>query len=135
MRFVAISLVIVLVLAGLGTAQDPVLSVAGSGLPGTPLIFTVTGSAEVNQVAFLGISPLPGATSFGWVTMDLAWPILACGMGSLNQGFARHPVMVPKDWPPMLTIAMYAQALVVKPAGAGYQYVKTSVVMFWVRGE
>ncbi|MBN2492709.1 MAG: hypothetical protein JXQ29_17815 [Planctomycetes bacterium] len=135
MRISATGFVVVLVLAGLVGAQDPVLSVQGSGLPGTPLIFTVTGSSQVNQVAFLGVSPLPGSTNFGWVTMDLAWPIFASGMGSLNQGVVNHRIIVPANWPAHLTIPMYAQSLVAIPKGAGYQYVKTNVVKFWVRGQ
>jgi len=135
MRNVLTGFFLVLVLAGLAAAENPVLSVAGSGLPGTPLTFTVKGSSVPNQVAFLGISPLPGKTDFGFVVMDLAWPIFASGMGSLNKGEVKHQIVVPASWPPFLTIPMYAQSVVVVPKGAGYQVVTTNVVKFLIKGQ
>ena len=135
MRHVLTGFFLVLVLAGLAATQNPVLSVEGSGLPGTALTFTVKASSVPNQVAFLGVSPLPGKTDFGFLVMDLAWPIFASGMGSLNRGSVDHRIVVPASWPTFLTVPMYAQSVVVVPRGAGYQVVTTNVVKFLVRGQ
>jgi hypothetical protein len=135
MKSLIISLALVLSLAVGATAGEYALSVTGSGNPGTPLNFTVKGPSDPNAVAFLGISPLPGTTVFPFVTMDLAMPIWASGMGSLNDGKVSHKVVVPKDWPPFLTLPFYAQSVVVMPKGAGHQAVTTNVVKFLVTGK
>jgi len=127
--------VLTFLLAGWVTAGELALSVSGSGLPGTPLTFTVKGDKEPNRVVFLGISPALGKTEFPFVTLDLAMPIWASGMGSLNKGTVSHRIVVPAAWPPNLTITLYAQAVVVTPKGTGHQAVTTNVVKFLIRGK
>ena len=135
MKKLCVSLVLVLFIAGLAAAAGPVLSVKGPGLPGSIYTFTVTDNPDPNKVAFLALSPLPGKTEFPFITLDLAWPIFASGMGSLNSGSVSHKVTVPIDWPVFLTIPFYAQSVVVTPKGAGYQAVTTNVVKFMIRGK
>ena len=127
---------LVLLLAFTAAAQDHVLSVAGSGKPGTALKFTVTAKKipTINQVAFLGISPLPGKTVFPFVTLDLAMPIWASGVGSLNKGSKSHKIQVPSAWPVGLVLPLYAQAVIVTPKGGGYIATVSNVVKFYVKG-
>ena len=135
MKSLMICLALILSLAVGAAAGEYSLSVTGSGHPGTALNFTVKGPANPHAVAFLGISPLPGTTVFPFVTMDLAMPIWASGMGALNDGKVSHKVMVPTNWPPFLTLPFYAQSVVVMPAGPGHQAVTTNVVKFLVTGK
>ncbi len=127
---------LILLLAVTAAAQEHVLTVAGSGKPGTALKFTCTAKKlpNPNQVAFLGVSPLPGKTEFPFVTMNLAMPIWASGMGSLIKGSHSHKIMVPSNWPPALVIPFYAQSVIVTPKGGGYIAVVSNVVKFYVKG-
>jgi hypothetical protein len=110
------------------------ISVTGSGKAGGTLVFTVkVPKANQNQIAFFGISPGLGQVKFGeWLTMDLMWPILAAGMGSLKDGSASHNVKVPVDWPSNVVFTWYAQGVIVTPAGGGYIADTTKPVPFFI---
>ncbi len=132
-----IAAVTLLVISSLAIgAQGYDLSVTGSGQSGSTLVFTVkdnTGTPQPNQVAFLGISPLKGTTVFPFVTVDLGWPILAFGMGSLNHGPAKHKIKVP-DLPPGFSFKMFAQSVIVTPRGGGHQATTSNVLEFFISG-
>ncbi len=136
MRFATLALGALLALTAVKTADAQyTLSVDGTGVSGTKLVFTTSGAVpSQNKVAFLGLSPLQGTTSFPIATMDLGWPIFASGMGSLRSGSKSHNITVP-DLPPNFMMTWYAQSLVVTPAGAGYIVEKTNVIPFQISGS
>ena len=133
MKLIRISLaaLIVVFAASVATSQYT-LATSGTGQSGTKLDFTTTGPAsQQNKIAFLGISPLQGQVQFPFVTIDLGWPIIAIGMGNVSSGTITRPIVVP-DLPPGFSIKMFAQSLIVRPAGGGYQVQKTPVVPFTI---
>ena len=132
---IVITIAALLAVAAVGlNAQGYDLTVTGSGQSGSTLVFSVkdkTGVPQLNQVAFLGISALKGKTEFPFVTVDLGWPIFACGMGSLNHGPAKHRITVP-ELPIGFSLKMYAQSVIVTPKGGGYIATTSNVVEFVV---
>ena len=134
MKYLSLVLVFVLALSVTAAAGDEVLKVTGSGKPGTYLTFTVsTKTVDPHRIAFLGISPSLGKTEFPFVTVDLAMPIWAMGMGSLHKGSVSRRVLVPDGWPPNRMITFYAQAVIVIPKGAGHTGYTTAVVPFVIK--
>lgn len=136
MRFTALALGALLALVTVNAVDAQyTLSVSGTGVSGTKLVFTTSGSVpNQNKVAFLGLSPLQGTTTFPLATMDLGWPIFASGMGSLRTGSKSHNITVPQ-LPVNFVMTWYAQSLVVTPAGAGYITEKTNVIPFQISGS
>ena len=117
--------------ASIASAQYT-LATSGTGQSGTKLTFTTSGpTTTLNKNAFLGLSPLQGQTQFPFVTIDLGWPIIAIGMGDIKAGTVSRAIVVP-DLPPGFSIKMFAQSLVVTPAGGGYQVEKTPTIPFTI---
>jgi hypothetical protein len=134
MKYLSLAPALLLAFSVTASAGDEVLKVTGSGKPGTYLTFTVsTKTVEPHRIAFLGISPALGKTEFSFVTMDLAMPIWAMGMGSLGKGSVSRRVLVPGGWPPNQMITFYAQAVIVIPAGAGHTGYTTAVLPFVIK--
>lgn len=119
-------------LAGVATA-GPQLSVTGPGTPGTSFTFTMTG-ANPDMHAYWAWSPQLSQTSFGFMTLDIGFPMFAGGMGQISQeGVATKQLLVPADLQPGLSFVLYAQAVGMRNIGGGnYVAEVTNYVPFYV---
>ena len=111
-----------LVLLGGVAFANPQLSVTGPGTPGTSFTFTMTG-ANPDMHAYWAWSPVLAQSNFGFMTLDIGFPMLASGMGPIREeGVATKRLAIPSDFEPGLHLTFYAQAVAMHNLG-GQQYV------------
>jgi hypothetical protein len=109
---------VLLLLSGLAAA-NPQLTVTGPGTPGTILTFTMTG-ANPDYHAYYAWGPVLAKSNFGFMTLDLGYPMIASGMGPISdEGVASKRLAVPADLDPGLYFVFYAQAVALRNTGGG----------------